>query len=288
MKLLSFRTVSLAAGCLVWLVFLYQFSDPFGLIASHGHFFFLGLLGAVIANSTASGGGIVFIPFFAAMGLASVQSLGTSILIQCFGMTAGSISWLLSMRRSHPPATGQGVLIRQLLQYCGIATIVGILVAQYLVSPPDYSLVTLFRVFSVVFGVALLLNAFIHPRRDNSRHSLTREDRILVCVVCFLGGMVTAWISIGVGEWIALYLIFRRYPTMIAVCVGVCVSSIAVLTASIFHVWMVQSVVWEVLLFAAPAAILGGSFAKYLAFRLGPGRLKVFFGIWILVTGLVM
>jgi len=258
------------------------------LLAGYGHFFFIGLLGAIVANSTGSGGGVIFIPFFSAMGLTSQQVLGTSIFIQCFGMTAGSFSWLLSMRKTRHSFKEQSQLIKYLLVRSGIATITGVLVAQYWVVDPGISMTMIFRWFSVLLGISLLINALSHHKKHHSRHNLSGFDRSAVLIVSFLGGMLVAWISIGVGEWIALYLIFRRFPTMVAICIGVCVSSIAVLTASIYHVWVVSNVVWEILLFAAPAAVIGGIFAKHLSFRLGPGRLKIFFGTWILVTGLIM
>jgi len=265
-----------------------NFADPMELILGYGHFFFVGLLGAVVANSTGSGGGIIFIPFFSAMGLTGLQSLGTSIFIQCFGMTAGSFSWLLSMKSSRHTFKGQDRLIKQLLLLCGMATITGVLVAQYWVTDPGIAMTMIFRWFSVLFGICLLINALGHHRKHHTRHSLSATDRFAVLIVSFLGGMLVAWISIGVGEWIALYIIFRRFPTMMAICIGVCMSSIAVLTAAFYHAWVMSNVVWEVLLFSAPAAVVGGIFAKYLSFRLGPGRLKIFFGTWILATGLIM
>lgn len=288
MNSFSIRWGLLALGLIIWLSILLLSIDTSALILGYGHFFLIGLLGAIVANSTGSGGGIIFIPFFSTLGLSSIQALGTSIIIQCFGMTAGSLSWLWSMHYSHRSFREQDDLIKQLLLVCSVSTVIGVISAQYLLSEPDIPMVTIFRVFSVIFGIALLINALSHHKKHYTRHKLSANDQIAVIFVCFFGGMLVAWISIGVGEWIALYLIFRHYPTMVAICIGVCMSSIAVLAASFYHINVVSSVVWEVILFAAPAALVGGAFAKYLAFRLGPGRLKIFFGTWILVTGLIM
>jgi uncharacterized membrane protein YfcA len=65
-------------------------------------------------------------------------------------------------------------------------------------------------------------------------------------------------------------------------------SAVAVLSAATYHLFVVPGVVWQVLLFAAPAALCGGYAARLLAVRMGAGRLKIFFATWILVTGLAM
>jgi uncharacterized protein len=75
---------------------------------------------------------------------------------------------------------------------------------------------------------------------------------------------------------------------MAVVCVAVCISSVVVLAGIPYHIWVVDSISWQILLFAAPAAIIGGSVARLLSERLGPVRLKIFFSIWVLVTGLFM
>jgi len=55
----------------------------------------LGVVGAVFANLSGAGGGVVFIPVFSELGLTESQSVATSFAIQSFGMTAGAITWSL-------------------------------------------------------------------------------------------------------------------------------------------------------------------------------------------------
>jgi uncharacterized membrane protein YfcA len=50
---------------------------------------------------------------------------------------------------------------------------------------------------------------------------------------------------------------------------------------------MADNVVWDVLVFAGPAAIIGGSIARYLALWLPPKQLKIFFSCWVLFMGFV-
>ncbi len=58
----------------------------------------VGILGAIIANASGTGGGVVFIPVFsllsadASLGLTSTGILAASFLIQSFGMSMGSLT----------------------------------------------------------------------------------------------------------------------------------------------------------------------------------------------------
>ncbi|MDA8963321.1 sulfite exporter TauE/SafE family protein [Pseudomonadales bacterium] len=262
--------------------------NPIQLISEYGQFFFLGLAGAIVANSTGAGGGIVFIPAFTSMGVVGVSALGTSLAIQCFGMTAGSLSWMYSMYNQRLDGKGTLQLIYQLLVLAGISSVLGMLSAQYFFSPPVWPIEEIFKYFSIVFGFVLLLAVLRRNKNRQTHNRLRRRDMPMIAIVCFLGGVITSWISIGVGEWLAILLFFLGYPTMGVVCVAVCISSIVVLAGIPYHIWIVDSISWEILLFAAPAAIIGGSVARLLSERLGPVKLKIFFSIWVLVTGLIM
>ena len=149
-------------------------------------------------------------------------------------------------------------------------------------------MVQAFRVFSVVFGLLLLgITVFSHRQR-HTQFDLLDIDLYFLLFVGFAGGLITAWISVGVGELVAVALILRRYPTMVAIAMGVAVSAISVLTAAFHHIAVLQSVNWSLIQFAVPGAILGGTFAYMLSERLGPVRLKIFFALWIIITGLAM
>ena len=262
--------------------------NPIQLISEYGQFFFLGLAGAIVANSTGAGGGIVFIPAFTSMGVVGMSALGTSLAIQCFGMTAGSVSWLYSMYSQRLDGKGSLQLIYRLLLLAGISSVLGMLSAQYFFSSPVWPIEEIFKYFSIVFGLVLLVAVLRRNKNRQTHNRLRRRDMPMIAIVCFLGGVITSWISIGVGEWLAILLFFLGYPTMAVVCVAVCISSIVVLAGIPYHIWIVDSISWQILLFAAPAAIIGGSVARLLSERLGPVRLKIFFSIWVLVTGLFM
>lgn len=269
----------------IWLIALLSSDAPSLLLSEYWHFAPLGIAGAIAANSTGAGGGIVFIPAFSALGIDSVSALGTSIAIQCFGMTAGSISWLGSMRKSAHVGKQVLALTYRLLVFSGASAVAGMLAGQYLLPVPDFPITTIFKYFSILFGVLLLVVTLRRNPHRHTRYHLRHIDIPLIVITCFAGGAVTSWISIGAGEWIALLLFFLGYPTMVSVCVAVCISSWAVLSGAPYHMFIANSIYWEVLLFAAPGAIAGGVVARLLAERMGPVRLKIFFAAWILATG---
>ena len=271
----------------MWIILLSLIPGTLDLVQQYWYFFLVGITGAIVANATGAGGGIVFVPFFSALGISSTEILATSILIQSFGMTAGAISWLTSIRQGIHFSHDSFALQKKLLQIASPAAITGVLCAQFLVTSPPFHMLDIFQVFSVIFGAILLFITLLKNQHSHTRHYLKSIDKYLLVIVSFIGGMVTTWISIGIGEIVAIFLIMRHIPIMIAVSTGVCLSSITVLTAAPYHITL-SNPVWGIVLFAAPAAIIGGTIARFLALRLGPVRLKIFFAAWVLATGLSM
>lgn len=280
------------------------------LISDYGFFSLLGLSGALVANATGAGGGVVFIPFFAALGITPMQCVATSMAIQSCGMTAGALSWLHSLNRQYQANEPMLWMLKQLIVLTSIATISGMLLGQYVVTVPGFELASAFSGFSVSFGILLLIFIVLEryrrrreqttlktaQKRSTEPHQdittitpvLTSGRKITLTITCVLGGMVTAWISVGVGEFVALLLFFLRFPTNIAVAIGVVTSSIAVLTGLVYHLVVQFNVIMEIVLFAGQAALIGGYLARHITKFLGAERLKIFFAVWIIVTGLFM
>lgn len=268
---------------------LFNFIDePQLVLKNYYHFLILGLIGAIVANSTGAGGGIVFIPAFTALGVSGLSALGTSLAIQCFGMTAGALSWLYAMHKGCFGQRSVLLLSLKLIAISGIASVIGMLIAQYILPTPSWPIGTLFKYFSIAFGLALLAVVLKRRSSDSSHQRVRRRDLPLIVLVSFGGGIITSWLSIGAGEWLAILLFLLGYPAMVVVCVAVCISSLVVLSGIPYHIFITESVEWYIVLFAAPAAIIGGTIARYLSNWLGPLRLKLFFSLWVLGSGLFM
>ena len=170
-----------------------------------------------------------------------------------------------------------------------MASIIGVLSGQYLlVFGESILMIRIFKIFSIIFGMILLWIIFFNHKQNHTKFDLVDFDIYLLIFTRFIGGVLTAWISVGVGEIVAIVLILRRYPTMVAIAMGVIISSITVLTAAFHHIVVIESVNWQVVMFAVPGAIIGGTMAYLLSEKLGPMRLKIFFSTWIIITGLLM
>ena len=82
----------------LWSKLVLQSPSSFALIQDYLHYIFLGITGAIFANSTGAGGGVIFIPVFNSLNLTSEQSISTSFAIQCFGMTTGAVAWFTTYK----------------------------------------------------------------------------------------------------------------------------------------------------------------------------------------------
>lgn len=261
-------------------------ASPFGKVAGHWHFFFIGVLAAIVANSTGAGGGIVFLPVFTLLGLSVTESLATSLAIQCFGMTAGGLAWFQHLRKG-AICDAQAKSFRAIFLVAVIGALLGLRVTQELLPNPDWNIEWLFSLFSLVVGLTILVATLKGRDVNGSREGGISFGELAGLVLSsFLGGAITGWLSIGVGEILAIYLLALRFRVNFAVAVAVCVTSITVITGVPFYFGK-SVIVLEVLVFAAPGALIGGTFAKRLAIYLGARRLKLGMAGWILLTAVI-
>ncbi|GHF79380.1 sulfite exporter TauE/SafE family protein [Thalassotalea marina] len=269
----------------LWLALVVMSPMDLAGISSYVMFSFLGVLGAIFANSTGAGGGVVFIPAFNELSFTEQQAIATSFAIQCFGMTAGSLTWW------HHYKTEKNELklwhgFKRIILVATLSSILGLwLVYGNNVAPPN-SLHHNFSWFSLVLGLCIVITVFfVKPSRDHSDVALV--DWLAIVVICLFGGAITAWLSVGVGELLAIYLILRRFDVTMAVAAAVIVSAFTVWSAIWQHTLVSFEVYWQVALFAGPGAVIGGIFAKTLVSYMSATRLKLFFAFWLLVIGIV-
>lgn len=248
----------------------------------------VGVGGALVANSTGVGGGVVFIPVFNSLRDAGVVDLGpaeivgVSFLIQSFGMSVGALTWANRLHTS--PAASVGVPLRQfwwIVLITWLAAAPTLLVTQGWTAPDPRAVLFAFKGFSIVLGVILLASLLAPARPD--RTAVAPVDLVACLAIGLVGGPVTALFSVGVGEFLALYLFIRGYGLSVCAGAAVVVSALTVLTGAPFHV-LNTSVSWEIVALAAPGAMAGGFLARRLAHGLGPTRLKLFAGLWIVTS----
>lgn len=262
-----------------WLLFHTNEYAPFSL---------LGLLGAIFANATGAGGGVIFIPAFQQLGISEAQSVATSFAIQCFGMTMGSIAWIWHARKCEYP---DWRLLSQFVKICLPFSVAGMWLVYGFQSAAPASLSSLFAYFSIVIGLGLLLtNLVTKPVSEEVCHSqvktdISKTDAFVLIVISFIGGVVTAWLSVGVGEFIAFYLILRGYRVTMAIATAVIISAASVWSGIGYHIEQ-GNINLDILMFAGPAALLGAILARMLATSLPVIQLKLFFACWVLFAGL--
>jgi uncharacterized membrane protein YfcA len=277
---------------LFWLTILFWQAQPIELIVEYGGFTFLGLLGAVFANATGAGGGVVFVPFFNQMDFSVATSVATSFAIQCCGMTAGAITWWSFYQQQKikcQPAFAQWQPLVRILMLTIPSSILGLwtvqinpqLFAQF--SDPN-SLHTSFGVFSIGLAVTIFATVFLLGN-GNFNTKLHTYDYIFLPAIALVGGGITAWLSIGVGEMVAVYLIMRRYNVTLAIAAAVILSALTVWGGVIFHLVITQAIYWPVVLFAGAGAVVGGILAKQLVLYFSAKNLKLFFAGWIFILG---
>ncbi len=258
-------------------------------LLNYGYFVFVGAFGALVANATGAGGGIVFLPLFIHLGLSPLESLATSFAIQCFGMNSGALAWLHHRQQERATYAAQWQNFYGVLVVAIPSTLVGLLTAQYLLPEPRLNIEYLFAVFSLIVGGIILFNTLNTEKERVGRSTkLTRGEMALVGISCLLGGGITAWLSIGVGEILAILLIFLGFRVNVAVACAVCVTGLCILVAVTKYVFVYPAVSADVLVYAATGALFGGSLAKSFAVLLGAHRLKLFMSVWIILSALAV
>ena len=84
-----------------------------------------------------------------------------------------------------------------------------------------------------------------------------------------------------------MYLFIRHYPVLLCTGAACVISAVSVIAGSIWHI-DAGTIQWEVVLLAAPGAMLGGFLARPIALWLGARRLKTLDGAWIVLSALYL
>jgi uncharacterized membrane protein YfcA len=293
---------------LFWLALIFSIPNSFQIISDYFGFLFLGITGAIFANSTGAGGGVVFVPFFNQLEMQSTAIIATSFAIQCCGMTAGALTWyqhyksvlkkgeqplkLLPQSKNQQPnesiASTQWKYLPKGLAVTVPFSIAGIWFAQFLLT--DYTekmqsdLHLGFGIFSIILAIAIYASIPL-LRRQKSTTKLQSYDFIALTAIAFLGGIITAWLSVGVGELVAVYLILRGFNVTSAIALAVILSAFTVWSAIFQHLLVTHAIYWQILLYAGAGAIIGGIVAKRVVLYFSIVKLKIFFATWVLIMG---
>ena len=277
----------------IWLCILVSQPQPWALIQEYAGFAFLGVIGAIFANATGAGGGVVFVPFFSQLDFSVATSVATSFAIQCCGMTAGALTWYAyyrKLKQQQATELSEWQPLSKVLLLTIPASLIGLWTVQ--ISPQlfahfsdPHNLHTGFGIFSMGLALAIFLTVF-WLGNPTFNQELRLVDALALVFIALIGGGITAWLSIGVGELVAVYLIIRRFNVTFAIAVAVIISACTVWAGIIFHLLVTHAVYWPVVLFAGAGAIIGGILAKQLVLYFSVRSLKLFFAGWIFILGI--
>lgn len=259
----------------------------------------VGVVGAIIANASGTGGGVVFVPVFNAMRawgewqLDPLRITAISMGIQAFGMSMGALRW--TDRLLHQPAIPEHtneahVRIRDYGAICLAVLAFSLpvqLATQMLVQVDGRTVLLAYKGFSVVLGLALIAATWTVNRDAAERNALAPLDLMVLALLAIPGGFITALFSVGIGELVAFYLFLRHYPMVLAVGTACVISSLSMIAGTLVN-QQAGIVEWDIVLLAAPGAMAGAVLARPIALWLGPRRLKTAGAVWIVLSALYL
>nr|WP_255551873.1 sulfite exporter TauE/SafE family protein [Erythrobacter crassostrea] len=255
----------------------------------------VGVVGAIIANASGTGGGVVFIPVFNALRdlsdwqLDPIRITAISMGIQAFGMSVGALRW--TDRLLHQPETAEhsneaSVRYRDYAITCLLVLAISLplqLVTQVFVQIEGRTILLAYKGFSIALGFALIIATWTVNRDAPERRNLSRLDLVVLAGLSIPGGFITALFSVGIGELVAFYLFLRHFPMVLAVGTACVISSISMVAGTVVNVHA-GIIAWDIVLLAAPGAMLGALLARPIALWLGPRKLKTAGGLWIALS----
>lgn len=259
----------------------------------------IGMLAAVIANTSGTGGGVVFVPVFNALREHGVMTLdplrvtAASMAIQSFGMTIGGLRWTDRLLHQPAAAASSGQAAVRLGDY---ALVIGAVLAlalpalwamQRLTIVDGHMILLGYKAFSIFLGLALIITTWTINHKRPERARLEPVDIAVLLLIAIPGGALTALFSVGIGELVALYLFIRHYPVLLCTGTACVISSVSALVGSIWHI-EAGTMPWEIVLLAGPGAIFGAFLARPIALWLGARRLKTLDGTWIVLSAVYL
>ncbi|MCB0192806.1 MAG: sulfite exporter TauE/SafE family protein [Anaerolineae bacterium] len=268
----SWWLVVFAAGWFV--VLLTAFPDPTTLMQRHWPLILVGVGGAILGNATAVGGGLVFVPVMIVLyHMPAEAALKLALATQAFGMTSGAIAWL---RR--------GVVPIEALYATTPALLVGATVGTVVIAPSSVLVKSLFGPASILIGLTTLLML----NRSGNRLSLPHRATLPLIFVTLMGGLLTGWIAIGVGEVVAAFLMLA-YGLRIERCVGLGVVLLAVgsIYLTLLHQATAHDIPWDMTIFTILGAVFGARSAPFLTQYLSARALKLGFATVAIVDGFI-
>ena len=242
-----------------------------------------GTMGAIVANITGIGGGVIFYPYLLEAYDNPDTALINSIYIQIVGMGTGSLLWYLK----------QGMDRQIFIDICRVTLIgyLGVLVGNAVLNLDIDSLYILFSIATIALSVISLTKKRPEQIVKKDRKSVLNHG--VENTFIFLSGAVTSQISIGFGECVMLIRYVYdgnfKYAVRLAVTSSTALLIIYALTSPLKADF---SIFAPIALGTIPGAIIGYSIASldrfHKAMKTSVFSLLIGFGVAALVSRFVL
>lgn len=272
------RLLGLGGFVLAWsLVYFSLMPNAAATLDSNWVFILVGFVGAIIGNTTAIGGGLVFIPVLIfAYHLEPVAALKVAIVSQAFGMTSGAVAW--SREKKVP---------WHVVPWALPGLLVGSSISSLVIHPNAMLVKGLFGPVSILLGTLLLIMAF-RKTKDEEKQSWSGKAKAATVCASLVGGLLTGWVAIGEGEIVAATLMLAfGFAAPRAIALGVVLLSFTSLYLATLHITVLGGVPWEIAAFTALGCVFGAQLAPALTGRVDQRALKAYFAVVAILDGLL-
>ena len=260
--------------------------DPWGAVHSYAYLTPVAFFAAMFANMTAVGGGFLFVPVFVFTGVHPLVALKVSLGTQAVGMSSGSLGWSRECIDGRALLTGTA------------AALVGMALGTLVWTPSALQVKATFGWVSILIGIVMAIEFRFGDHTKTPRADGGVFDGAIYAALCVAGGLITSWISIGIGEVVALWLLFRRrLPMEIAIGTGVAALALCSIAGFAMHAGATGTPFpWTFLAFTVPGVMLGGfagarggrRLERSMRARGKRSPLKAIFAGVVLLDGIVM
>ncbi len=287
--------ILLVSCLLAWAIALVWFIPDAGqLFREHWIIIVISFIAAAFANATAIGGGFLFLPLFIFVyQLPAIAALKLSISTQAFGMSSGALGW------------SREYIVSKALLVSVLGSLPGVYMATYTWELPNQMIKQTFAWVSIAIFIIIMIELYYGKHAGFIRLSAGKLKLAGLVIVSYIGGLVTGWTAIGIGELVALYLLLvYRINMQAAIGTGVAVLAVDSIAGFIFHIRL-GGIPWEYLMFTIPGVLIGGfagariaryiehrtfrlSHHKYAAGAVPVSPLKILVAVIILINSLVI
>ncbi|NKB25280.1 MAG: TSUP family transporter [Kiritimatiellae bacterium] len=193
-KYILFILITLISSLSILLLF---FPNAGQLLMRNGMITPVAFAAAAFANATALGGGFLFIPLFIFIyGLGALPALKLSFATQAFGMTSGVLGWSFNN------------IIGRAFSLCLVGAIPGMIVGTLFYHPSGLFIKKIFAGVSFAVALVILIEMAYGDPHQEKMNTASSLQKLLFTLICALGGVLNAWVSIAIGEMVVLWLLF--------------------------------------------------------------------------------